>query len=254
MTTTTDVFGYYSFFDVPVGNYIVKQTAISGYDISLGQGGISVTMNPNSVVGDVDFGNCEKCCAEPDELTNIVLSSLGATSIICDDSDGISIVSPNLLDCQYISRILWGDGTFDNLLPGDPIPNHVYTSNGVFVISIEVTSATPSGLVCQIDVVDIPLVYKNCVISAVNDDLSTPRMKAFPIPATNTLNIELDENIKGSSVKIYNTSGLLLFEKQIDKNVLNFSIDIDLLIPGVYYLRLVENITNRQLESRFIKI
>lgn len=254
MTTTTDALGYYAFFDVPVGNYLVKQTPLSGYDISLGEGGISVTMNPNSVVGDIDFGNCEKCCAESDELTNVVISTIGASSIICKESGEISILKPDLLECQHISRILWGDGEVDILLPGDPIPYHKYKEDGVFIISVEVISATPSGIVCQVDVVDIPIVIKNCKTVSVNDVISEPKMKVFPVPAKNRLNIILDENTNGNNVKIFNKLGQLVLEHFASSNSLEITIDIDQIVSGVYYLQVTDNLTNRKLESRFIKI
>ena len=63
-TTTTDAFGFYSFNDVPAGDYIVKEVNQSGWTPGNPSTGMHTVHLDELTVLNLDFGNCENDCGE----------------------------------------------------------------------------------------------------------------------------------------------------------------------------------------------
>lgn len=73
----------------------------------------------------------------------------------------------------------------------------------------------------------------------------------FPNPCKDKLNVRIPENIKVGSIKIYNSSGILVIQKPVnDKKQVNFH--LSQLLSGVYYIVFEGSISNKVL--KFVKI
>ncbi len=78
-TVLTDAFGFYTFPNLPPGNYMVKEINQAGWTPSvppLGQ--YSVTVTPFGVVGPLDFGNCRSCGEIVEETIDFSCDPLGS--------------------------------------------------------------------------------------------------------------------------------------------------------------------------------
>jgi len=257
-STLTDQFGYYVFSDVPTGNYDVVTQGLTYYTPSLGGSGYSIEMTTDTVIGDIDFGLCEQidsCCASPEVLTEMVHSQLNSEAILCDvNSATVEIVKPDLLECQYISTIYWGDGEFIMLDSNDEIPSHTYNGDGVYLLSIEVTAVTEIGDVCQIDVVDQVLIIKDCIVSTdfPNQDRST--IKIYPIPFKDIVNIDFSKNTGGFSLEIFSVMGQLIDEVNIPSNQTKYIYTNQNMVSGTYLFTLKSLDGDITLQSKVIRI
>lgn len=344
-TTITDMLGYYTFNEIEIGDYIVKQAPINGQDLSLGADGYEINIQSNTVTGDIDFGNCTECAidlVEPicnsqdilvelnqngvasiipsmvdndsfDECSEVTLTldisdfncdHLGENSVllivtdasgntsVCDATvtiedkleacfdccatsemlsnqvvenvnlslidmteEGFILENPDLLECQHISKIFWGDGLVDDLDPNDELPEHIYGANGLYLISIEVTSVNSNGDVCQTDIVDLEVLIKNCDMVGIEfENLEYTILKVYPIPTQDILNIQLNKNNGGYSAKILNNIGQIVANFAIENGATYYSFNTESLSSGVYNIILESNLGNQSLSTRMIKI
>jgi hypothetical protein len=72
------------------------------------------------------------------------------------------------------------------------------------------------------------------LISSVRDISQTNGMKVFPNPASHNIQVELNDHF--DQLRIYNITGVLVYEKTIDGTGL-VSVDISGLVPGIYIVR-----------------
>jgi len=96
--STTDAFGFYTFFDVTPGEYLIKQDEISGLDLTLGNGGYSIDVMPNTVTSNLDFGNCKDPCAN--DTTPPDLSCPMVPTTILLEEDGTAALHTGLFGWQ----------------------------------------------------------------------------------------------------------------------------------------------------------
>jgi len=115
--STTDDFGFYTFFDVNPGQYTVKQETISGLELILGDGGYSIDVMPNTVTANLDFGNCKDPCGNdttppmvacPVNVGAVIINSnqtlgIGSSTFNISATDDCRVrydFSPNVLTCD----------------------------------------------------------------------------------------------------------------------------------------------------------
>lgn len=254
-TSTTDQLGYYVFNDVPMGELYISQEPIPDNSLSLGSEGYQVVMELNSALGDFDFGNCmveDTCCATSEELTNEVEASINSSIISIGDE--VVINFPDLFQCQYVSKIWWGDGQVDVFTPQDEVAMHNYQSNSVYNLSIEVSAIALDGTLCQADVIDKCIIFKDCISSTEWVDPENAKFKVYPIPFQDDFNIDLSSNENGYNFSLFNVSGQLVKEEVIGQNILLYTINGSDLMSGCYILRLQDLNSTTVLETRIIKV
>ncbi len=254
-TSTTDQLGYYVFNDVPAGELYISQDPIPDYSLSLGSGGYQVVMGLNNALGDFDFGNCiveDTCCATSEELTNEVEASINSSIVSIGDEVVISF--PDLYPCQYISKIWWGDGQVDVFTLQDVVAMHNYQSNSVYHLSIEVSAVASDGTLCQTDVIDKCIIFKDCISSTEWIDPENAKFKVYPIPFQDAFNIDLSSNENGYNFSLFNISGQLVREAVVDQNIMQYAVNGANLIAGTYILRLQDVNSNTVLETRILKV
>jgi len=185
-------------------------------------------------------------------LTNY--DSGGCNGICTQNGATVEIVKPDLLECQYISTIYWGDGEFIMLDSNDEIPSHTYNGDGVYLLSIEVTAVTEIGDVCQIDVVDQVLIIKDCIVSTdfPNQDRST--IKIYPIPFKDIVNIDFSKNTGGFSLEIFSVMGQLIDEVNIPSNQTKYIYTNQNMVSGTYLFTLKSLDGDITLQSKVIRI
>ena len=114
----------------------------------------------------------------------------------------------------------FGDGTTDTLKS----PIHIYNTPGIYLVCL--VSYAPCGTDTLCDTVTITLtgVSKNSkTISAV---------QVYPNPATDQLNISIDETLLGAQLNIYDVAGALVLQSKIQN--LKSKIDCSAYPSGVY--------------------
>ncbi len=196
----------------------------------------------------------DSCCGTPAELSQVVFNNIDHTLITYTDGD-VDLATPDLLSCQYVSRVLWGDGAIDILNAGDIIPEHMYEEEGVYVISIEVTAQNTNGSICQVDTKDLIVLVQICpTLSTQSLNENEVRLKTYPIPTLNILTIELTDNAHGYNAKLLNVNGQETDVFSISAGDRIFEFDSSGLTSGVYYLILESKIGGDTLETRIIKL
>lgn len=256
-TAVTDQFGYFVFNDYPSGNYIISVEPIQSSQLTQGFNGYNVSLKDDEVIGDLDFGFCldeERCCASSELLTNQANLQLNSESIQYSDKEGLSIIAPELFDCQYISKVYWGDGQVINLLPGEPLPNHIYNGNGSYLISFEVSATFSDGELCQMDEVNLTVVINDCTVSVDFPDSNIGSIKIYPIPFSEMVNIDFSRNNAGYSLDIINVSGQIVRSMEIPSGITTFNTSTVKMTPGLYIFRFISKDGNSTLESKSIKI
>lgn len=248
-TTTSDVFGYYTFIDVPPGDYTIKQDSIPARTRVQGIEGYAITLQQNTVEGNLDFGNCTNCCANSDKLTAAVNKGINSVNIVDTLNQKVTLRLPKLLSCQYVSKIYWGDGNVSTLNQGDPMPIHTYQVDGTYLISIEVTSKNLDR-VCQVDEVHFTVLF-DCIASSTIDPNQSYLM-IFPNPATEKLTINLGQNNNGYLVKIFDVNGASVLSTNFDKSILNHNLDVSQLKSGLYIINLDDS-QGSNLLAKFVK-
>ena len=92
--SNTDVQGFYTFFDVDPGTYIVKQAEIGDLTITLGSGGYELNIEANTVSSNVDFGNCSDLC-----VVDMIDPTCNTQNIVVSlDQDGAVTIMPEMID------------------------------------------------------------------------------------------------------------------------------------------------------------
>jgi hypothetical protein len=199
-------------------------------------------------------GYCEECCGTSEELTLSVQENITVSTLIFNESMEFTLGNPNLLDCQYISKIIWGDGTINNLNENDPLPSHMYDVTSVYLVTVEVSSIDGAGNLCQTDEVSLPIVYNDCPVSTTFEEIEEYRLKIYPIPAKNLITIDLSKNPSGYSLNLYNNLGQLIDQTEIESNILTLDYDVSNLPKGIYNIVFEENGSTLRLESRVLKV
>ncbi len=255
-TTTTDVYGYYVFSNVDEGEYTIEVESPTNANPSIGAGGIMVSLDANSSTGGIDFGFCfpdDMCCSTDVELEATACQNITSASIEFD-STVVVITPPNLEDCQSISQIFWGDGEFDNVVDGQPLPTHAYANNGTWIISIEVQAYNLNGEVCNTSYVDLAYTINACPITSTNPIFDEVRFKVFPVPFNEFVELQFNNNSNGFAGSLFDMTGALVRNITVQGGIESFTLDTQDLISGVYTIRLTENNTGKQLAARIIKV
>ena len=94
--TLSDGFGFYTFFDLVPGDYEIEQEPIEDYMLTLGSVGVSLTVDPNSVSSNIDFGNCNDPC-----LNDVIppVTNCESLSIVVElGPNGDAIITENSWD------------------------------------------------------------------------------------------------------------------------------------------------------------
>jgi hypothetical protein len=77
------------------------------------------------------------------------------------------------------------------------------------------------------------------VITGVNQVINNADAKVYPVPASGTLNVELNNNEEiVKSFSIYDITGRLVMERSVSTNSNKLSIDISALDKGIYFMQL----------------
>lgn len=126
-----------------------------------------------------------------------------------------------IFDAQNIS------GKFRLIIPSKPSSNLLWDTTGFYL----------NGTLKVIS------------LNALNDEFSN-KIKIYPNPSINTLNIELNDNFNTFEIEIYDSKGDIVFKKQ-QYNESKISISIERFRSGVYLLKLKTN--DYELNYKLIK-
>lgn len=73
--------------------------------------------------------------------------------------------------------------------------------------------------------------------TGINENYNDPSINIYPNPATNRLNVSIDENLEGAQLNIYNITGSLVQSTQLQ--IQNSEFEIQNLTPGVYIAEII---------------
>lgn len=117
----------------------------------------------------------------------------------------------------------FGDGTFST----SPNPQHTYSTNGSFIVSLTAENACKSTT--AIDTIHI----QTTGITA----FSLNEIKTYPNPASNVINIDLGKNYPNVNISIYSTNGQLIETKEY-RSVEMIELNLKELSSGLYFLKI----------------
>lgn len=133
------------------------------------------------------------------------------------------ITFTNQSDNSSIYNWDFGDGTNST----SPNPQHTYTSNGTYVVSLSAENECKS--MTTSDTIHVQ-------ITSITTE-SSNEIKVYPNPASSILNIDLKKNYSIAQICIYNTNGQLVSTKQY-RSVNSIEFDLKELISGLYLLKI----------------
>ena len=96
-----------------------------------------------------------------------------------------------------------------------------------------------------------PFTAADCSLLETND-FESNKLQLYPNPATNDLNIKLQDNTTNYKVAIYNTLGSMVFESNNQLSDNNNSINVSQLNSGIYFVKITDN-ENKIYQKRLIK-
>ena len=80
------------------------------------------------------------------------------------------------------------------------------------------------------------ILRRGCQITGIAENESLQPINFYPNPASNQINVELDQDYSGKPYQLYSQTGQLLIDDLISQA--NFSIDLSELSNGVYFIRI----------------
>lgn len=140
----TDGFGYYSFNNIPPGDYTVKA-------LNPDMNQASTPLINDVIIGDneviaVDFGFCDVdvCCFDNTTFNDIIGDG---PKLLRYDCDAI-LKSPEEYDGCFETIVDWGDGIEDTYY-GSYIVQHEYLANGEYEICTQTVQRDSDGAICN---------------------------------------------------------------------------------------------------------
>lgn len=193
----------------------------------------TITATAGASGGNIEV-TAENICGNSNPSTLAVTINAGAPSSAFTSSNTGAVYSFTSTSTGATSW-LWdfGDGgasTVEN-------PNHTYTSNGTFTVTLITTNGCGSDTTTQtVTVTGVGL-----------DEFAQEQLIVFPNPATTTLTLMATSDLLGKSAEVTDVFGKIIRTINIDST--ESTIEIDQLSNGVYFIR----IENTELVIRFIK-
>ncbi|MBW6492029.1 MAG: T9SS type A sorting domain-containing protein [Lentimicrobium sp.] len=80
-------------------------------------------------------------------------------------------------------------------------------------------------------------IFLTNLVSTINLETSSPKIKLFPNPGRDVLNIQSNEELRNARVSIVNVSGISVYDKKLE-NGKNWSLSTSNLKKGIYFLRI----------------
>ncbi len=133
------------------------------------------------------------------------------------------ITFTNQSDNSTIYNWYFGDGTSST----SPNPQHTYTSNGAYVVSLSAEHECKSMTTTDTIHVQVTSITTK----------SSNEIKVYPNPASSLLNIDLKKNYSIAQISIYNSSGQLVSTKGY-RSVNSFEFELKELVSGLYLLKI----------------
>ena len=137
--------------------------------------------------------------------------------------DGTTVTFENL--SADATNFTWnfGDGATSN----ETNPTHTYSENGLYTVTLNAGNAFCGTSISYDVFIDV---------SATEEEQLPEWLAIYPNPAKDYILVDIQKTLnKPLELRVYNTTGQLVKEKQIQGTT---PLDLALLAPGVYYLHL----------------
>lgn len=160
-----------------------------------------------------------------DAITNWDFTNLANADFTLTNTNGAVTFSntPNL------DNYFWNFG--DGITTTTSNPTHTYTANGDYTVSLTVTKCGETNTSTQIVTINN--------LSTIAFSLA-PVITLYPIPTKNKLNISLKTLTESATIKIYDTAGKEVLQKEINVKD-TIEINTASLKTGLYILQLITN-------------
>ncbi len=155
--------------------------------------------------------------------------------------------------------ISWSDGNTDNPRMVEVVQDSTFVAEFSATVHRAVDTMVTSYLTADEHTFYVSGVYSYIIPSDIGCDtivnltlqvLDEPKVfEISPNPAKSLINISSEDYI--SMVEIYSTAGRLVIQKQIDANMAE--VNIEWLVPGVYFVRLFCEEGGQPVVQKFIK-
>ena len=190
---------------------------------------------------------CEGCCRSESLFLNSI--NTGFTAEIKENNGEKCVVQlypPDLEECQFVTQIIWDDGTISNgKFPGDIDFIHEYTSKGDFNICITIKEYIDEESCYEKQICQTYSLLDGCnLTSSIYIDKSE-MTEIFPIPSTN--NIFIKSETVFEKYKVFNLSGETIDQGELTQPYINISNYAN----GLYYLKLIKG--NNNIVKQIIK-
>ena len=185
--------------------------------------------------------NCDpvyRCCEDEGLFADVALNGV---DISLEEAPCKAILRVgNLPDCDYLDKIIWGDGaeSIGTFVAGDSA-QHTYSGIGPYDIIYHSVETDPdNGMTCFTKAIT-QTIQAGCFVGTA-DPGSPHGIRIFPNPNTGEFNVELTETAApGTVFKITDPTGRLVLQKPVDAGSQRQLIQATALPAGMYFLQVV---------------
>ena len=184
------------------------------------------------------------CCMDENYFFQQVIP---ATQII-NNSLNVEVRNILLDNCHQVT-IDWDDGVVTGPLLGNQLPQiHQYSNDGIYTVCVKIEEFSDDGKQCWFEQFCDTIPIMHIGTDDMNNQLEG--IKFYPNPTTDLVYIEAPEIITLSDLKLYDMSGKLV--KQVDVDTNTATLSIAQFPDGIYFIK-VTGADGRFTSSRILK-
>lgn len=238
--------------------WVSPQSPISPYTLQFRTAATSFGGN-NFALDDISFRSCgqvatDSCCHDdnPDFLQDIQ-NAVSITATPNNQQCDVTFSTGNLLNCDRIDYIEWGDNTTSNgPFTANQIITHTYPNNGFYMLKYLAQAIDPATMVlCFEHVFKVNL--DGCFIIGTAETEAFANMRIVPNPTSGQLTIEwLGFSPKNGSVEILTSLGQLVRSMPVEDGSPRLETSVADLPEGIYFVKV--SLAGRQVAIlRFVR-
>lgn len=183
------------------------------------------------------------CCKDYNDFSMAFMNSVSISTNSSNCKATINI--GNLPKCDSVTKINWGDNTFDNGPYGaGSMPMHTYTGSGTYFISylaIEYDNSVMPSLIC-FEKFFYDTIVLRCEPLSINTQNGKDQISIYPNPSNGVFTIEMQQAAKsGMQFRITDISGKSVYEANAVWGKSIHQLDANFLTSGLYFLQVISN-------------
>jgi len=211
--------------------------------------------NTNSCAFTFEVEGCDGCCRSEELFIQTAADDFLLVSQF--DLAGncmVRLTPPTLDECQFITELDWGDGTFSQGMWGEgAFLDHLYGSPGIFELCVVYDELSQNSIGCyNFSLCQEYEVTSDCDLRRSSNTVLQSTLEIMPNPTNGVSNIRLansEQRIK--ELSLYSYDGSLIESLLMDTD--QYLMDLSTRVSGIYILKVTLS-DGQILTSKIVKI